>query len=134
MTCRDMERNRPTRYTHFLETAEGWTCLGTERNRPSDGTHSLEATETDLLGHGKKSSDRGALTSCTWQREVIVRTWKETGRATGTHVLETAEEETCQETKRNKAKVTHKLGTAEGRTCQGMEKSDQAGAHTHWRR
>ena len=85
---------------------------------------------------------KGALTFWKRQREGLVRTQKETDRARHTHVLETAEGGTCQDTQMNRrkgaltlwkrqreglvrtqketdrARHTHDLKTAEGGTCQ----------------
>ena len=56
------------RRTHFLETAEGGTCQATERNRPTE-VHSLpgDGIGKDLSGHGKKPTERSALTN--WRRQ-----------------------------------------------------------------
>ena len=107
------ETDRP-RCTHIpiLETTEGGTCQDTERNRPTEA-HSLsgDGRERDLSGHGKKQTDRGALTNCRRQREGLVRTRKETDRPRRTHILilETAEEGTCQDTERKRLTEAHSL-------------------------
>jgi hypothetical protein len=68
------------RCTHSLETAEGvGTCQITERHRPSKA-HSLPGDDggRGLSGHGKKLTERGALTPWRRQREGLVRAWNET--------------------------------------------------------
>ena len=92
-------------------------------NRPGEG-NSLPGDDGgwDKLEHGKKATQRGALTSwrprwdksggkkptgqealTSWrrQREEQVKTRKKTERARVTHFLETAEAETSQDTERN---------------------------------
>ena len=74
------ETDRPRR-THKLETAEGGTCQDTESNRSTEAhSHPGDDRGRNLSGHGKKPTDRGALTSLSWrrQREGLVRTQKET--------------------------------------------------------
>ena len=94
------DTDRPRR-THFLETELGGTCQGMEKNQPSEAC-SLpgEGRESDLSRHGKKPTDRGALTSWRRQREGLVRTRKETDRPRCTHILETALGGTCQDTEK----------------------------------
>ena len=101
----------------------------------------------DLSGHRKESTEQGALTSWRWQGEGPVRTWKGTDSARSTHVLETAEGGTCQDTEKgqpseghsqpgdsreglvrtqretDQARDTHELETAVGGTCQDTERS-----------
>ena len=78
-TCQNMEKIDRPRRTHQLETPEGETCQDMERNRPTEAdSHSGDGRERDLSGHGKKPNDRGGLTFWRWQREGLVRTWKET--------------------------------------------------------
>ena len=130
------ETNR-ARHTHKLETAEGETCQDTERNQRSEA-HSLPGYGTvgDLSGHGKKPTEQGALTSWRWQREGLVRTRQETNRAGHTHQLETAEEEICQDTERNRPSKAHSLsGDGKGKDSSGRRKkrADQ-GTLTSWRR
>ena len=71
--------------THSLETAEGVTRQDTERNRPIEA-HSPPgdgSDQRDLSGHGKKPTDRGALTSWRRQRpEGLVRTGQEIDQTT----------------------------------------------------
>ena len=80
------------RHTHFLETADGGTCQDTERNRPSEA-HSRpgEGRGRGSLGHEKKPTEQGTLTNWRQQKERLVMTQQETSRASGTHVLKTAE-------------------------------------------
>jgi hypothetical protein len=78
--------------THSLKTAEGGTSQDTtERNRLRE-RHSLPGDHRgrDKSGHGKKLTERGALTPWRPQKEEQVRTRKETGQARGTHSLETS--------------------------------------------
>ena len=124
-------------HTHELETAEGATCQDTERNRPTE-LHSLtgDGRGSDLSGHRKKSTDRGALTSWRRQRERLVRTSKEINRLSPTHELETAEGATCQDTERNRLTDVHSLpGDGRGSNLSGCrKKSTDRGALTCWRR
>jgi hypothetical protein len=89
-----------------------------------------------LSGQGKKQTERGALTLWRQQREGLVRTRKETDQARGTHVLETAERATCQDTKRNYPNEGHSLpGDGRARDLSGHEKKPtDRGALTSWRR
>jgi hypothetical protein len=77
-TSRDMERSEGMEDTHTLEGAERGTSEDTKRNRVSE-EHSptRERRREDMSGHGKRASERGALTSWRAQREGQVRTWKE---------------------------------------------------------
>ena len=104
--------------THELQTTEGGTCQDTERNRPTEAhSQTGDGKGRDLSGHGKKLTDRGALTN--WRRQKrLVRTRKETGRETPTHLLETADGGICQNKKEtDQPRRAHLLETAEGRTC-----------------
>ena len=76
--------------THALETAQEGTSQDMERNQPSDA-HSRPGDRTgrDKSGHGKKLTERCALTNWRPHREGQVRTQKETDRAMRTHRLET---------------------------------------------
>ena len=103
------EIDRPRR-THSLETAEVGTCQDTERNRPTKAhSRAGDSRGRDLSGHGKKSIDQGALTSWRWQRERLVRIWKEIDRPRGTHKLEKSEGATCQDMERNRSTEAHSL-------------------------
>ena len=58
------QTDRPRR-THPLETADGGTCQDTERNQPTEAhSHSGDGRARYLSGHGKRPTDRGALTHC----------------------------------------------------------------------
>ena len=112
--------------------AEGGTCQDTERNRPSDA-HSLsrDSRGRDSSGHGKKATEKRALTSWRRQREGFVRTRKETDRMTRTHFLEMAEGGTCQDTKEtDQTTRAHSLETAEEGTCQDREINRLSDAHS----
>jgi len=74
----------------------------------------------DLSGHRKNMTEQGALTSWKIQREGLVRTWKETNQARGTHILETAEGVTCQNTARTQLSKRYSLpGDGRGRDLSG---------------
>ena len=88
--------------THFLETAQGGTSQETERNRPSDAhSQTGDRVGRDKSGYGNKPTEQCALTNWRPHREGQVRTWKETDRAMRTHLLETAQGGTSQDTERN---------------------------------
>ena len=103
------------------------------RYRPSEG-HSLsdDGRRRDLSEHGKKPTNRGALTSWRWQREGIVRTWKETDQSRGTHQLEMVEREGLVRTRKetDQARGTHELETADRETCEDMERNRPIEAHS----
>ena len=130
------EKDR-ARGTHRLEVAEGRTCQDTERNRPSKA-HSLsgDGRQRDLSGHGKKKTDRGALTNWRRHRARLVRTRNETDRQRQTHCLETAEGEACQDAERNRQRKAHSpTGGGRGRDLSGHEKKPtEQGPLTPWRR
>ena len=110
-----------------------------------------------MSGHRKKLAKRGKLTNWRRQREGLVRTRKEIDGARHTHLLETAEGgtcqntdtereraseahshpkdsrwRTCQDTKRtDRAKHCHQLETVEGGTCQDTEINRPREAHSH---
>ena len=85
-----------TSNTHLLETAEEGTYQDIERKQLREG-HSLpgDSRGRDFSGEEKKPSKRGALTSWRQQREGLVRTWKDSNTERGTHLLETAEGDSC---------------------------------------
>ena len=66
-------------------------------------------------------SQQGALTYWRGQRSRLVRTWKESKLARGTHFLERAEVKTGQDIKMKLAKGTHKLERAKIVTSQDIE-------------
>ena len=110
--------------THVLKTAEGGTCQDTERNRLTKGhSHPGDGRGMDLSGQRKKLTKQGALTTWRRQREEFVRTLKEIDRARGTHVLETADNGTCQDTEGNRPSKGHSLpGDGRGRDLSGHRK------------
>ena len=148
------ESNRPTR-THFLEAAEEDTCQDTKRNRPTN-EHSLprDGRAREMSGHGKKQTDRRALTFWRRQREKLVRTRKEThqpahsptGDGRGGHLSGHGKKQTDQRALTNwrrqseavvrKSKETdrptrtHSLGMAERGTCQDTERNRPTDAHS----
>ena len=125
------------RGTHKLETAEGGTRQAMERNRQSEA-HSLsgDGRGRDLLGHGKKSTEGGTLTPWRRWRERLVRTRKEVNRVRDTHLLDTAEGGTCQDTERNRPSEGHSLpGDGRGWDLSGNGKEPPGqGELTFWRR
>ena len=101
------ETDRPRR-THRLETVEGETCQDTQGNRPTKAhSQTGDGRGRDLSGHARKPTDRGALTNWRWQRGELVRIRKQTDRQRHTHVLETAEGGTCQDTQGNRPTEAH---------------------------
>ena len=129
---RTQKKTARSRHTHSLETASGGTCQDTERDRPTEA-HSPtgDGRGSDLSGHRKKSTDRGALTSWRRQTEGLVRTQKEIDRPRRTHFLETASGGTCQGTEEtDRARRTHKLETASGGTCQVTERNRPTEVHS----
>jgi hypothetical protein len=125
------------RHTHFLETAVRGTCQDTESNQLSEGhPQPGDGRGRELSRHGKKPTDREALTSWRQQSEGLVRTWKETDRARGTHCLETAEGGTCQDTERNRpTEGNSRPGDGRESDLSGHgKKSTKRGALTSWRR
>ena len=89
-----------------------------------------------MSGYRKKPTDRGTLTNWRWQREGLVRTWKETDQPRRTHILETAEGRTSQDTERNRLTEVHSpTGDSRGRDLSGYRKKPtNRGPLTNWRR
>jgi hypothetical protein len=80
-------------------------------------THSLESAERRTSkGHGKKVSEREALTIWRAQSEGQVRTRKESERARGTHFLESAERGTSEDAERKRGSKGHSLSGERGAT------------------
>ena len=76
-----------------------------------------------MLGYGKKTTKQEALTSWRQPREVRVRTRKNSDREMDTHVLESAEEGTSQDTEINRPSGGHSLpGDSRGRKFSGHGK------------
>ena len=69
-----------------------------KRKQPSEG-HAPTAggRGRDLSEQGEKATEQGALTSWRREKEGLVTTWKESDRIKGTHSLERAEGDTCQD-------------------------------------
>ena len=113
------------------------TSQNTKRIRPSE-EHSQAGNgiETDMSGHRKDHTERGALTAWKRYRDGQIRIQKESDRARGTHMLETASKGTSQDTERIQPSEWHsRTGHGMGRDMSGHEKrSDQAEALTNWRR
>jgi len=72
---RKQKESNQARLTHFLETAEGAICQDTERKQQSKA-HLLSGDRRgrDLSGHGRKATERCALTGWRPQMEGLVRT------------------------------------------------------------
>ena len=89
-----------------------------------------------MSGHGNKPTERCALTSWRRYREGLVRTRKQTDRATRTHFLETASGEACQDTERNRPNdADSRTGDGIGRDLSGhVKKPTKRCALTFWRR
>ena len=87
------------------------------------------------MGHGKNATKQRALTDWRPQREGIVRTQKETSRATGTHFLEIAEGGTCQDMERKRLSNGHsQTGDHRGRNLSGhRNKATKQRVPTSWR-
>ena len=87
-----------------------------------------------MSGHRKKSTKQGALTFWRRQREGLVRTRKETDRASSTHFLETTEGGTCQDTKKNRASDARdahsQTGDSRGRDLSGHGKKRPSEGHS----
>ena len=133
-TQKEIDRGKDT---HFLETAVGATCQNTERNRPREGhSQAGDGRGSDLSEHGMKSTEGRTLTSWRRQWERLVRTRKEINQGEDTHVLETAEGATCQDTERNQPREGHsQTGDGRGSDLSGHGKKLTKGrALTCWRR
>jgi hypothetical protein len=88
---RALKESDRARGAHFLKTAEEGTHQESERKRLTEG-HSPTGDHRggDNSGHGKKATERWALTNWRPRREGEVRVWKEleSGQEKGTHELE----------------------------------------------
>src|SRR6267142_1397843 len=94
-----------------------------------------EHRQTDKSGHRKNLTERGALTSWRVQMDRQVRTWKESNRVRGTHILESTDGQTSQDMVRiQQSEVYSQTGE-----CRWTDKSGQRklltewGPLTHWR-
>jgi hypothetical protein len=97
-TRKECERARAT---HKLKSADRGTSEDTERTRVREGRPlSGEHRERDMSGHGENASKRGVLANWGVQTKEQVRIWKEWAVGS-THVLETADRETSQDTGKN---------------------------------
>src|SRR6267142_1892517 len=100
----------------------------------------------DKSGHGNNPTERGALTSWRAQTDGQVRTWKQSDRARGTHLLEDAgtnksghrnkptergaltnwraqtDEQVRTEKQSDRVRSTHGLERADGRTSQDTDR------------
>ena len=131
------EKDR-ARGTHILETAEGGTCQDTEKKKTERGALTLWRRQREGLVRirKKKKTERGALTPWRRQREGLSRTWKEIDRARHTHILETAEGGTYQDTERNRlSEENSRSEDSRGRDLSRHGKKNiEGGALTDWRR
>ena len=122
--------------THILESPETETSQDTGRMRASKG-HSLsrKPRQRDKSEHRRNASQQGALTSWRTQTQRQVRTWKECEPARGTHVLESPDTETCQDTERMQASEGHSHpGEPRYKDKSGYGNNEsQQGALTNWR-
>jgi len=98
MTWKESDRARGT---HKLGTPEGEASQDMERKRPRQG-HSPtgDHIRREKLGHRKKVTGPGGLTSWRPQREGHIRTEKESNQVRGAHILETTEGGTSQDMER----------------------------------
>src|SRR6266850_912085 len=79
------------RGTHQLESTDGRTSQDTERIQLSEG-HSRTGGRRRTDNSGQKyTTERGALTDWRAQMDGRVRTRRESDRARGTHILESAD-------------------------------------------
>ena len=130
------QSDRP-RHTHILETEDRGTCQDTEKIRPTEA-HSLpgDGRQRDMSGHRHNPTDRGTLTSWSRQTEQLVRTPKQSDRPRPTHILETADRETCQDTETIRPTEAHSL-SGDGRQSDlsgHRNNPTNRGPLTSWRR
>src|SRR5260221_13589 len=106
-----------------------------ERRSGSKGhSQTGEGRGQDWSGYGKVSQ-QGTLTCWRGQRSELVKTWKESKEARGTHFLERSEAMTGQGIERRQAGKGHSLPEG-GRGQDGLghrNKARQQGALTCWR-
>jgi len=86
----------------------GVTLQDTERKQLSK-RHLLPGDHrgSDLSGHKNKVTEQGALTCWRPKMEELVRTWKESNQARGTHFLETTVGVTSQDSERKQLSKGH---------------------------
>ena len=161
-TCQDTGKNRPTeahtlagdgrqknwsghgrkktdqpRPTHLLETADKGTCQDTETIRPTEA-HSPtgDGRQSDLSGHQKNPTNRGPRTNWRRQTERLVSTPKESHRLRPTHILETVNRGTCQDTETIRPTEAHsQTGDGRQRNLSGHRNNPtDRGPLTNWRR
>ena len=90
--------------------ADRATCQDTESILPTEA-HSPtgDGRQSDLSGHRKNPTNRGPLTNWRRQTKRLVRTPKQSDRPRPTHILETADRATCQNTERIQPTEAHSL-------------------------
>ena len=80
---------------------KGGTSKDIKRKQPRKGnSHPGEWKGRLKSGRGKEVTGQGPLTTWRPQREVQFRSWKESGRARGTHILRVTVRETSQDMER----------------------------------
>ena len=103
--------------------------------RASEGhSRSVESRHKDKSGHGNNASQEGALTSWRAQKQGQVRTRKECEPGRDTHILESPDTKTSQDTERMRASEGYSP-TGEPRHKDKSEhgkNASQRGALTNW--
>jgi len=124
-----------TRHTHNLEATEGGTCQDTEGQPPSEANSLAGDHRGRYLSGLERKAIEQALTSWRWQREGLVRTWKQRDQARRTHFLEMAEGGLVRTQKdSDQVRHTHKLKDRRGRDLsEHGKKGTERGALTYWR-
>ena len=134
---RTQKQSHSVRGTHILETASGGISQDTETIPPSEG-HSLpgDGIGRDKSGHRDNPTKRGALTLWRRYREGQFRTQKQSHRARGTHILETAVGGTGQDTETIPPREGHSLSEDSIRMDKSGHRNNptERGALTSWRR
>src|SRR6266850_417191 len=97
-----MERIRPREGHSPTGECRQMDKSGHGKNLTEGHSRPGECRQTDKSGHRKNSTERGALTSWRAQMDGRVRTRKESNRARGTHILESADRQTSQAMERNR--------------------------------
>ena len=132
-TPKQSDRPRPT---HILETADRATCQDTERIRPIEAhSHPGDGRQSDLSGQRNNPTDRGPLTDWRRQTKRLVRTPKQSDQSRPTHILETADKATCQDTERIRPTEAHsQAGDSRQSDLSGHRKNQtDRGTLTGWR-
>ena len=120
------------RGTHKLERPGRESSQDTETIQASKW-HSPagEPRQRDKLGHGKKASQKEALTPWKAQMERQVRTQKKSKPARGTHILESSDRVTIQDMgTMQDSKSTHILGSSGREPSQDTETMQPSNGHS----